>query len=132
MAAAFIRNKTETTTPITPVDLGNLRASWFVTTATSTPVGKGTAQFKGFQAAKLASDHASTIAEAQGIVRANSVGKKKFLMMGYTANYSGFVHEMIGAHFQRPGAGPKWLESAIKNNTTKIVQIVKDNAQIKG
>jgi hypothetical protein len=61
--------------------------------------------------------------------------------MGYTANYGGFVHEMIGANFnparrqgkaiRRAGAGPKWLETHIKNNTGKIVQIVKDNAQIR-
>jgi hypothetical protein len=39
---------------------------------------------------------------------------------------------MIGASFQRPQAGPKWLESAIKRNTSKIVQIEKEDAQIKG
>ena len=63
------------------------------------------------------------------------------VMMGYSANYSGWVHEMIGANFnpknrkgkkrRRAGAGAKWLESAIKNNRAKIVQIVKDNAKVK-
>ena len=61
-----------------------------------------------------------------------TTAKKKFLMMGYGVNYGGFVHEMLGANFKRPDAGPKWLESAIKRNTQKIVQIVKENAQIKG
>lgn len=132
MSAALVRNETEKTPPLTPVDLGNLRASWFVVTASSVPVGKGTQQFKGFQAAKLSSEHSSTVMEAQGMVTAMGTGKKKFLMMGYSANYALWVHEMIGANFKRPSAGPKWFESAVKNNSQRIVKIIKDNAQIKG
>ena len=37
LAAAFIRRETERNYPITPVDLGNLRASWF--TVASTMIG---------------------------------------------------------------------------------------------
>ena len=132
MAAAHVRTETEKTSPLTPVDLGNLRASWFVVTAQKTAVGSGSHQFKGPKAAKLSSDHSSTVGEARGIVASQSSGRNKFLMMGYSANYALYVHEMMGANFKRPGAGPKWLESAIKNNSAKIVQIVKDNAQIKG
>lgn len=132
MSAAFIRNETEHTPPLTPVDLGNLRASWFVTTAKRVQVGYGVHTFKGPNAAKMSEEHTSVLSEAQGIVASGSTGKKKFLMMGYSANYSGFVHEMIGANFKREGAGPQWLMSAIKRNTSKIVQIVKDDAQIKG
>ena len=131
MAAAFIRNETEKTPPLTPVDLGNLRASWFVVTASQVAAGSGSHQFKGPKAGELSSSHASTVTESQGIVVSQSTASKKFLMMGYGVNYSGYVHEMIGANFKRPNAGPKWLESAIKRNTGKIVQIVKDNAQIK-
>ena len=132
MGAALVRNETEKTPPLTPVDLGNLRASWFVVTAKGIQVGKGLGQFKGPKAATITSDHSSTISEAQGFVTANSTKEKQFLMMGYSANYALYVHEMIGANFQRFGAGPKWFESAVKNNTSRIVQIVKDNAQIKG
>lgn len=131
MAAAHVRNQTEKTPPLTPVDLGNLRSSWFVVTAKSVPVGSGIHKFKGPKAAQLSTDHSSTVGEGQGIVASQSTEKKKFLMMGYSANYALWVHEMLGANFKRPGAGPKWLESAIKTNSKKIVQIVKDNAQIK-
>jgi hypothetical protein len=142
MAAAFIYKKTESEIPLTPVDTGNLRSSFFIVTPTSVVRGYGEKKFEGEDAAILVANHTATITEAQGIVAAQSVGKKKFLMLGYTAPYSGFVHEMIGANFnperrkgkrvRREGAGAKWLESAIKRNTSKIVQIVKDNAQIKG
>jgi hypothetical protein len=142
LAASFIYQKTEHEPPLTPVDTGNMRSSWFVVTPTEIVKGRGVPKFEGKNAAEMAAEHSSTISEAQGIVAGESTGKKKFLMMGYTANYSGFVHEMIGANFnpkdrkgkkkRREGAGPQWLMSAIKRNTSKIVQIVKDNAQIKG
>lgn len=131
MAAAYIRNDTEKTAPLTPVDLGNLRVSWFVVTATDIPVGKGSSQFKGAKAGILATEHAMTVTEGQSIMASQSSGKKKFLMMGYSANYALWVHENIGANFKRPNAGPKWLEASIKRNQVKIVQIIKDNAQIK-
>ena len=144
MGAALVRNETEKTPPLTPVDLGNLRASWFVVTSKGIQVGKGLGQFKGPKAATIASDHSSTIAEAQGFVVANSTKEKQFLMMGYSANYALFVHENLEMHDPsnpywvrrkkqwKVGSGPKWFESAVKNNTSRIVQIVKDNAQIKG
>jgi len=142
MAAAFIRNETEKVPPLTPIDTGNMNASWFVVTADRIVKGRGTPKFEGKDAGELSTDHTSTLSEAQGEVKTQSMGDKRVLMMGYSANYSGFVHEMIGANFnpknrkgtkrRREGAGPKWLESAIKRNTGKIVQIVKDNAQIKG
>lgn len=132
MAAAHIRNETEQTPPLTPVDLGNLRASWFVVTPTSVAVGKGIGQFKGPNAAKLSTEHTSNVMEAQGMTASQSNATKQFITMGYGVEYSGFVHEMVGANFKRSSAGPKWLESAIKNNIGKIVQIVKENSQIKG
>lgn len=140
MAAAYIRNKTEHESPLTPVDYGNLRDSWFVVTATNTPVGGGTKGFKGPKAQQMSIDHASVLTETQGTVKTLTTKQRKFLIMGYSANYSGFVHEMIGANFnpdnrkgtakRRAGAGPKWLETHIKNNTKQIVQIVRDNVKI--
>jgi len=137
MGAALVRNETEKTPPLTPVDLGNLRASWFVVTAKGVQVGKGTHGFRGPKAAKISSDHSATIGEAQGMAAVQSVGKKKVLIMGYSANYALYVHEGhgeigLGMHYKRPESGPKWFESAVKNNSQKIVQIVKDNAKIKG
>lgn len=142
MAAAFIRNKTESEEPLTPVDYGNLRSSWFVATPNTIVVGKGVHGFKGPDAAEMSTNHASVLSEAQNIVASQSSATKMFLMMGYSVKYGGFVHEMVGANFnpekrkgkakRREGAGAKWLQTHIYKNTAKIVQIVKDNAQIKG
>lgn len=133
MAAAHIRVETEKTPYITPLDLGNLRASWFIVSAkgkTGDPIGKSE-KFKGPKASELSSDYVATIAEGQGEVA--SYGKGVAVMMGYSANYAMWVHEMIGATFHRKGgqSGPKWFESAVYRNKDKIVQIVKGNAQIK-
>jgi hypothetical protein len=140
MAAAFIRNQTETVPPLTPVDWGNLRISWFVVTAKSVPVGKGIGRFTGPKEGQIASEHIAVVNETQEIVAQQSMGKKKFIMMGYSVNYALYVHENLGMHDPtnpywkekkwRPNSGPKWFESAVKNSAPKILQIIKNNAQI--
>jgi len=158
MAAKLIRDDTEKTPPLTPLDLGNLRASWFVVTAKSIPVGKSgnfegeksgnfegekSGNFEGEKSGKMATEHISTIAEAQGMAAA-STKEMPFLIMGYSANYALWVHEMIHATFNPPrkdeskgkrrreGAGPKWFEASVKRNKDKVLRVIKDNAQIKG
>lgn len=136
LAAAVIRRATETTPPLTPVDLGNLRASWFtVTSKGAVSVEEAiaaTGTFKGPQQKKLEEGHRSTKAEAQAIVSAHK--DKMATMLGYTAHYALYVHEgpggNPGAHFKRPGAGIKWFEAAVKRNTQEIVRIIRDNAKV--
>lgn len=133
-AAAFIHRETETTPPKTPVDLGNLRSSWFTVTADREVAGTGEAkQWKGPKASIYAAEHQSTMQQGKAELKGmENMGKNKFLMLGYTANYAGFVHEMIEAkHWTREGSDWKWLETHIKRNTKKIVDIVKENATIK-
>jgi len=134
-AAAHVRQETEKPgNVLTPVDYGNLRASWFVVTKDKVPVGYGSKQFRGPKAAEFLIDHQTNLTQAQGEVRTMSNDSKEFLMMGYTMNYAGFVHEMVGVppeNWSRPGSGPKWLEEAIAGSTGKIVEIVKENAMIK-
>lgn len=145
LAAATIRRDTEATPPLTPVDLGNLRASWFVTVTKvknvvvpqiTTEAGKSVKEgsFRGYQSSRLAEDHRSTIAEARSFV--NSIKQSRIvLMMGYSAHYALYVHEgphgLTAVTFQRPGAGMKWFEAAVGRNVRKIVDIVRDNARIK-
>lgn len=52
------------------------------------------------------------------------------VICGFSANYAVFVHEMIGAAFQRPGAGPKFFQSALRRNHDKILQIIWENAKV--
>jgi len=139
LSAAMIRRETETVPPLTPVDLGNLRASWFVVSA-SVRAGGGNKSFKGKKASEMELDHTSTLEEAQAIVRAGSGKDRQFVILGYSARYGIYVHENLGMHDPgnpywknkkwRPGSGPKWLQQAIDRNRGRILQIVRDNAKI--
>ena len=93
-AAVVVHRSTEETPPITPLDLGNLRASWF-TNPGYAPNGN------------------------------------PFLTMGYSANYAVYVHELVGATFQRPGAGAKWFQAAFRRNKDRILEVIRQEAQIK-
>lgn len=57
--------------------------------------------------------------------------KKPIVMFGFGADYAAFVHEMVGTHFKRPGAGAKFLEAALKRNEEKILSIVREQAKIR-
>lgn len=150
LAAIEIRRSMEDTSPKIPVDLGNLRASWFVVTGT----GEGNESkpsFKGKQASELAGDHSMVLGESKSFCKEFDI---PFLVMGFTANYAIFVHENVGANFKgnvgkikytkggkitastkkytrREGAGAKFFESALNRNHKRIVEIIKLNAKIK-
>ena len=144
-SAIIIRDDTEKTSPVTPVDLGNLRASWFVVSAKGTapdPTGYS-GKFRNNPAIKktagqFKAERSALIAAAQTKV---VTYKDPVVIMGYSANYAMWVHEMIDAdftsirkrwrrpgHYQkytpRAGAGAKWFEAAIKRNKNVIVETV--------
>lgn len=140
LSVALIRRSTETKPPLTPVDLGNLRASFFSEITTLKKSGlpqianeRGTiireGRFKGPNAEKLSTGYKGTKAEAKSLV--NSTNHSILAMFGYSAYYATPVHENQEMHFQRPGAGPKWFQEAINSNSNKILQIIRDNAAIK-
>ncbi len=64
-------------------------------------------------------------------------GKKMIaLLIGFSANYAVFVHEMVDRgskkiNWSRPGSGPKFFEAALKRNHKKILKIIGNNARIK-
>lgn len=53
------------------------------------------------------------------------------IKLGFTSEYAWYVHEMVGANFQRPGAGAKFFEASLKNNRDEILRIVKEEAGLK-
>ena len=142
LAAAFIRKETERNPPLTPVDTGNLRASWFTVSSKGRSYQVkdkfgmvirevregGATHFKGDNASQMAQEHSTMINQAQGTIKGDDSVIR--VIMGYTANYAMYVHENVTANFKRPQSGAKWLEAAIKRNQWQILQIVKNNAQI--
>ena len=53
------------------------------------------------------------------------------LHFGFSANYAIFVHENIGAKFNRPGAGAKFFEASLKRNEKEILAIIAKNAKVR-
>lgn len=131
-AAAYIRQQTEQVSPVSPIDFGNLTASWFVVTANATHSVKGQKTFKGPRAAKFQNQFTTGREEARGEIKAMTTVNKKFLMMGYGVNYAGFVHEYIGdTRFKREGASPKWLEAHLQKDSKMILEKIAEAALIK-
>jgi len=134
MAAAYIRRQTEHQTPLTPVDLGNLRASWFVATGRGSVSGGNrtmTKSFKGPQAGKISAAYQSAVTESAARAQAMSyAGKGVFVIFGYGANYAGYVHEMIGATFHKEGSGPKWFQQHLQMGSKMMITIVQKEMKI--
>jgi len=135
-AAYFIRHETEEKADATPLDYGNLRASWFTTW--SKGVAKDplrlSGRFKNNKRKKLTASqfqtwHTQATAEASGMSAANP--RKATVVMGYSANYAMWVHEMIGAEYtpRGPAAGPKWFEKAIDRNRGKLIEIIRQTSK---
>jgi len=59
---------------------------------------------------------------------------KPAVLMGFTANYALYVHEMMDSggkkiNWSRPNSGPKFFEAAIKRNVKKIIEIIAKRAR---
>lgn len=130
--ASFIKKAMDTTPPLIPIDTGNMQRSWFIITNTAgvragrSPVfveGKN----KDRNVIELQTKHASAIASAGSLVR----GKEPAIALGFSAYYAWHVHENMGANFQRPGAGAKFFEAAIKSSTKQVLNMVRLEARIK-
>lgn len=153
--AILIMNDTENTSPLTPVDTGNLRASRFIATSNTIEEGKAK-KFKGERSGELSSDHRATIQSAKSQLK--KFKKIDFIgvRLGFTANYAFFVHEMVGvsdiriskkkqisplsqaqrrafgvARFKRPGSGAKFLEASLKRNAGGVLKIIVEEAKIR-
>lgn len=133
-AGIIVLYDVETKKPLTPVDLGNLRASRFLVASDggihfgeSPTFINGEGKEKRL-AGKLKTGHQSLIAEAGSLIETS---KNPVVMLGFSAFYSAAVHEKIDAKFQRPGAGAKFLEKALDRNQERILQVIRKEARVK-
>lgn len=87
--------------------------------------------------------------EGSWFVTSFKEGNSPAVIMGFSANYAAWVHEMVDADFTstrirygpgkgrrreytpRAGAGAKFLEAAIKRNVGNILEIIRNTAQVK-
>jgi len=123
-----IRQDMDKKSPTIPVDWGNLRASWFVTTSKGNVQRGKSPHFKGDTVAKMSAQHDTVLSAYQAFARMKDF---PFVVMGFSAYYATYVHEMLGASFQRPDSGPKFFEAAFKRNAKGTLKIIAENARIK-
>jgi hypothetical protein len=126
-AAIIVRRDMEKNIPYIPLDLGNLRASWFTVTARGNQ--SSTPKFEGKDSDKFSTEHSSMVSEGKAMLQAN---KNPIIMMGFTANYAAGVHEATdpNIHWSKEGSGPKFFQRALERKKTEIVEVIKKYAQI--
>ena len=126
-AAIIVRRDMEVTSPKVPVDTRNLDSSFFIV-ASDGNMASAAPVFKGKHAGARTAEHSQVVSSSLG--RAVSA-KRPTVVLGFSASYAWFVHENIGATFQRPGAGAKFFEAGLKRNTPKMLKIIAQEAKIK-
>ena len=126
-AAILIQRDMEYTPPLTPVDYGNLRSSYFIASVQDLILP---GEFEGPQATKLTSFSTSIVSNYAQKARASKKGRYN-VYFGFSAYYAARVHELSGAKFKRPGAGPFFFEASVKRNTATILELVRNEAQIR-
>lgn len=121
-SAIIIRRDMDKTPPKIPVDIGNLRASWFVSTGTGNKSQRAV-DFKGKKAGEMSTQHSavvgSTVAKAAG---------KPWMVIGFSANYAAFVEADHTAKRKRSGSGGGFMESAITRNKPLILEMIRKEA----
>lgn len=131
--ALVVMRSVELNPPLTPVDLGNLRASRFVATSKGgIYMGRNPKFVKGGKkgvVGKLTAGHGSVITEAK--TRAARTGKPTVLF-GFSAYYAAPVHEMTGSiNWSRSGSGAKFFEKSIYKNRKNILLKIMKEVKIK-
>lgn len=111
----------------TPIDMGNLRGSAFILVTGEEPDNK-MPTFNGDESAKMSSDHSLAIGEGRAIV--NKYKWRLTGIVGYTAFYALFVHEMP-AHYNFNQGSNKFLQKALLKNKDRILRILIKWAKIR-
>jgi len=128
-AAALVRRSADSQSPKIPVDLGNLRKSWFTVTSNQKVIAGKSPNFTGKQTAKLSASHAAAIRHNMGVLKRTKGPAVRF---GFSAFYSTIVHEMPeeDTNWSRKGSGPKYLEASLRRNKDEIMKIIQKGVKI--
>ena len=109
----------------TPVDLGNLKASAF-TIGKNLQIAGGS--FTGDDAGQLASDSTDAINNQKGKVLSRELQNKKTVVVGFSANYAWWVHEIPARH---EVGDWKFLErSMLENGGTLLSNLSSDIGKV--
>jgi hypothetical protein len=140
-AAQLIEREMKHTPPIIPEDTGNLKQSFYIVAPTGgsavgmaglrTPVPSFIAKDANTNVAEITQSYYQAVGEAQSKVR-SATKSRPIVVLGFGAPYSVYVHEMLGnISWTKRNSGPKFFESALKRNASKLLSIISANAKIK-
>lgn len=124
-AAIVLQREAE---PMTPLDIGNLRASWFVVSYKSGQESDQP-QFEGEESSEMTSHHQNVMRHAQGLAARFASPTRPVVLYGYSANYAPFVHENVGASFGRPTARARWLFAALQRSKARMLEEIRKEAE---
>lgn len=123
-AAIILQRNAE---PATPVDLSNLRHSWFIVTDTS--VESSTPAFTGEDSGDMKGRHKEITGKAKGLAKELGSDAEPIVIFGYSVNYAPFVHEAIDVSFKRPGAKARWLYAALQTSRAEMLEAIRKHAR---
>lgn len=116
------------TSPLVPVDTGNLRSSVYLVSNTAMnnlPIPAFSNARK--DAAKQARNRANALSDARA--RVNSAGGMPMVEVGYATTYAAAVHEHTAVPHSVGQA--KYLETAVKSSASDIVKIIAQKARVR-
>lgn len=122
-AAIVLQREAE---PETPIDLGNLRASWFIVsykTGTESEAPTFKQDTEGMK-----THHQNVTKHAQSLARQLATAERPVVVFGYSANYAPYVHENVGASFKRDSARARWLFAAMQRSREQMLQKIREHA----
>jgi hypothetical protein len=139
--AAAIHKDADLIPPRIPRDTGNLRQSRFIVNNSGNVVWGNKAKFaprgKGkWGGGEMAANHYALINKYRGEAK---IKDHPYVICGYTAPYTVYVHEMgiaVNAgkriNWTRPGSGAKFFQSAMMNKRKQMMGMLYKTTNIKG
>jgi|AntDeeMinimDraft_6_1070357.scaffolds.fasta_scaffold00326_10 hypothetical protein len=119
--------------PGTPIDTGNMRASWFTVTYKNDVSKRVFTKSGSFPKPnpQITAQHQAVKQAAQGAAELIGSDETPILVFGYTANYSVIVHEMVDANFQRSSAHARWLYKALQVSKQQMLRKIQKYSKFK-
>lgn len=122
----YLRTSMENTSPLIPMDTGNLRASWFTTAKSSK--GKQIDTGSGFSASTEGIKPEDKQAQATIVAKCRSIvhaAARPLMVFGFSANYAAPVHENTGnVKWKKAGSGPLFFQKALERGRQEIFSIL--------
>jgi hypothetical protein len=131
-AQKLIHDDMDTTSPLIPVDTGNMRRSYYAVNSNGTIVAGGAAYFIARKDRKnddlhvrMMEDHVAKLEFAGALAKIDGRLRGPTIVLGLSAYYAPIVHEMYGNNFKREGAGAGFFAASVKRNEAAIKSILR-------